>query len=390
MSAVALVATAGLLLGAAPAGWQWPLPAWVPPPAVPADNPMSAAKVELGRHLFHDTRLSANGAMSCASCHDPARAFTDGQAVSKGVTGEVGTRSAMSLANVAYLPVLTWQNPQLTSLEVQALIPLFGEHPVEMGMAGREQTLFAMFKGDPAYRRLFAQAFPAEARHGDEALYSLSTLTKALASFQRSLLSFDSPYDRYRYGGQKDAISPAARRGEELFFGEKLECYHCHGGFNFTDNLKHARTPFPEIGFHNTGLYNEDGKGAYPKASPGIVEFTGEPRDAGRFRTPTLRNVAVTAPYMHDGSIATLHEVLRTHYARAGRAVHTGRAANPLRSEFIAGFEITEAEIADVVAFLESLTDERFLDNRAHADPWRKSGPSTASVLLMTPREQAP
>ena len=365
-----LAAASASLLGAVPAAWQWRLPVWVPPPAVPADNPMSAAKVELGRHLFHDTRLSANGAMSCASCHDQKRAFTDGQAFSKGVTGEVGTRSAMSLANVAYLPVLTWQNPQLTSLEVQALIPLFGEHPVEMGMAGREQQLFEMFKGDATYRRLFAQAFPAEAGQGDAALYSLSTLTKALASFQRSLLSFDSPYDRYRYGGQKDALSAAAKRGEELFFGEKLECYHCHGGFNFTDNLKHARTPFPEVGFHNTGLYNEDGKGAYPKAAPGIVEFTGEPRDTGRFRTPSLRNVAVTAPYMHDGSIATLNDVLRTHYARAGRAVHAGRAANPLRSEFIAGFQISEAEIADVVAFLESLTDKTFLRDPAHRNPW--------------------
>ncbi len=376
LSAAALLAASGLLLGAASADWQWPLPAWVPPPAVPADNPMSVAKVELGRHLFHDRRLSANGEMSCASCHDQARAFTDGQAVSKGVTGEVGTRSAMSLANVGYLPVLTWQNPQLTSLEVQALIPLFGEHPVEMGLAGREQQLFAMFKSDATYRRLFAQAFPAEAGQGEAALYSLSTLTKALASFQRSLLSFDSPYDRYRYGGQKSALSSAAKRGEELFFGEKLECYHCHGGFNFTDNLKHARAPFPEVGFHNTGLYNEDGKGAYPKSSPGIVEFTGEPRDAGRFRTPSLRNVAVTAPYMHDGSIATLSEVLRMHYARAGRAVHAGRAANPLRSEFIAGFEISETEIADVVAFLESLTDERFLSNPRHGDPWRHHLPT--------------
>jgi cytochrome c peroxidase len=371
-SVAALVALAALLIGAAAPAWQWPLPAWVPPPAVPGDNPMTTAKVELGRHLFYDRRLSADGTMACANCHEQTRAFTDGKAVATGVTGEAGVRSAMSLANVAYLPVLTWQNPQLTSLEVQALIPLFGEHPVEMGLAGREQQLFAMFSADPTYRRLFAQAFPAEAGQGDAALYSLSTLTKALASFQRSLLSFDSRYDRYRYGGQKDAFSPAAKRGEELFFGEKLECYHCHGGFNFTDNLKHARTPFPEIGFHNTGLYNEDGRGAYPKASPGIVEFTGEPRDAGRFRTPSLRNVAVTAPYMHDGSIATLQEVLRTHYSRAGRAVHLGRAANPLRSELIAGFEINDAEVADVVAFLESLTDERFLRNPAHGDPWQE------------------
>jgi cytochrome c peroxidase len=378
---IGLAALAGLMGAAAP-DWQWALPAWVPPPAVPDDNPMSAAKVELGRHLFYDNRLSATGTMSCASCHDQARAFTDGRPVSTGVTGESGTRSAMSLANVAYLPVLTWQNPQLTSLEVQALIPLFGEHPVEMGMAGREPALFAMFKGDPVYRRLFAQAFPAEARQGDAALYSLSTLTKSLASFQRSLLSFNSPYDRYRYGGQRDAISAAAKRGEELFFGERLECYHCHGGFNFTDNLKHARTPYPEVGFHNTGLYNEDGTGAYPPTSPGIVEFTGEPRDAGRFRTPSLRNVAVTAPYMHDGTVRTLPDVLRNHYARAGRAALTTKAANPLRSEFIAGFEISDAEIADVVAFLESLTDERFLSNPRWGNPW----PHTQDLRDITER----
>lgn len=362
-------ASVAWLAGAGEA-WHWPLPDWVPPPAVPADNPMSADKVLLGRHLFYDKRLSRDGSLACASCHEQARAFTDGKAVSKGVTGESGTRSAMSLTNVAYLPVLTWQNPQLGSLEVQSLIPLFGEHPVEMGLAGREQQVFAMLQSEPVYRDLFARAFPDEARQGDAALYSLATLTRALASFQRTLLSFASAYDRYRYGGQAGALSPAARRGEELFFGEKLECYHCHGGFNFTDNLKHARSPFVETGFHNTGLYNVDGRGAYPTPSPGIVEFTGEARDAGRFRTPTLRNVAVTAPYMHDGSIATLPQVLREHYARAGRAVTLGQGLNPLRSELIAGFQISESEIADVVAFLESLTDPGFLTDPRYGDPW--------------------
>jgi cytochrome c peroxidase len=368
-----------LLLAAAAPGRSGGLPAWVPAPVVPADNPMTPAKITLGRHLFHDRRLSVDGTMACATCHEQARAFTDGKAVSEGVTGQSGSRSAMSLANVAYLPVLTWQNPQLTSLEVQALIPLFGEHPVEMGMAGRERELFDRLRADPVYQKLFAAAFPAEAGQGDEALYSLSTLTKALASFQRSLTSFDSPYDRYRYGGQKQALGAAARRGEDLFFGEKLECYHCHGGFNFTDNLKHARLPFPEVGFHNTGLYNEDGRGTYPASAPGIVEFTGEPRDAGRFRTPTLRNIAVTAPYMHDGSIATLAEVLRHHYARAGRSVQRGQGANPLRSELIAGFAISEAEIADLVAFLESLTDERFLTDQAHGNPWPQHPASASS-----------
>ena len=370
VAAIMAVAAWGLLGGSSSAVFKWDLPHWVPPPVVPADNPMTREKVELGRHLFYDARLSADGTMSCASCHHQDKAFTDGRARSPGVTGEIGSRSAMSLANVAYLPVLTWQNPQLSSLEVQALIPLFGEHPVEMGMAGREQELFARMKADPVYRHLFRQAFPAEARQGESALYSLATLTRALAAFQRSLLSFDSPYDRYRYGRARGAISPQARRGEELFFGERLECYHCHGGFNFTDNIQHSRLPLSERGFHNTGLYNVDGKGAYPAAAPGISEFTGDARDHGKFRTPSLRNAAVTAPYMHDGSIATLSEVLRNHYARAGRAALGGKGANPLRSEFIAGFEVSDAEVADVVAFLESLTDARFLNNPAHADPW--------------------
>src|SRR5690606_35987115 len=122
------------------------------------------------------------------------------------------------------------------------------------------------------------QAFPEQA--GDAAaLYSLSTVTKAVAAFQRTLLSFDSPYDRYRYGGQPDAIGAAARRGEALFFGEKMECYHCHGGVNFTDNVRHARLPLAEQGFHNTGLYDEDGQGAYPADNPGVVEFSGDPAD---------------------------------------------------------------------------------------------------------------
>lgn len=159
--------------------------------------------------------------MSCATCHQQDKAFTDGKKFSKGITGQEANRSAMSLANVAYLPVLTWANPLLTSLEVQALIPLFGEHPVEMGMAGKEAVLFERLKADPTYRTLFRHAFPAEAKTGDDALYSLSTVTKALASFQRTLISVSSPYDRYRYGGELSAIGPAAKRGEALFLARR-------------------------------------------------------------------------------------------------------------------------------------------------------------------------
>ena len=353
-----------------PATYQWDLPPWAPDPIVPPDNPMSREKVELGRHLFYDKRLSADASMSCATCHQQQKAFTDGKARSEGVDGTLGGRSAMSLANAGYLPVLTWMNPNLNSLEIQALIPIFGEHPVEMGMAGREQLLFERLKAEPRYRKLFTEAFPNESTRGDEALYSLSTVTKALAAFQRSLVSFGSAFDQYRYEGKKEALSASAKRGESLFFGEKMECYHCHGGLNFNDNVQHSRMPFPELGFHNTGLYDIDGKGSYPKKNPGIIEITGLAGDTGKFRTPTLRNVALTAPYMHDGSIPTLAEVIRSHYARAGRASAKYGQPNPLRSEFLQGFEVTDEEVADLVVFLESLTDMAFVANPRHGDPW--------------------
>ena len=360
-----LVAAALLLGGPAQAGFPWGLPAWVPEPSVPDDNPMTAAKVELGRHLFYDKRLSSNRTLACASCHQQARAFTDGRARSPGVDGSLGVRNAMMLANVAYLPVLTWANPNLRRLETQLLVPIFGEHPLELGMAGREQELFDRLRADRTYRRLFAEAYPDTGGAVD-----LSSISRALACFERTLLSFESPYDRYKHGGDERAISVSAKRGEDLFFGERLECSHCHNGFNFTDNVQHAKLRFPEVGFHNTGLYNLDGKGAYPKDNPGIREVTGDPDDEGRFRTPSLRNVSVTAPYMHDGSIATLEDVIRRHYAVKGMAVHVGAEPSPLRDQFIEGFDISDAEVADLVAFLDSLTDERFLKDRRYSDPW--------------------
>lgn len=350
--------------------YQWDLPQWAPEPIVPPDNPMSREKVELGRHLFYDKRLSADSSMSCATCHRQDKAFTDGKARSEGIDGTLGGRSAMSLVNAGYLPVLTWMNPNLNSLEIQSLIPIFGEHPVEMGMAGREELLFERLKAEPRYRKLFTEAFPDESTRGDEALYSLSTVTKALAAFQRSLVSFGSAFDQYRYEGKTQALSASAKRGESLFFGEKMECYHCHGGLNFNDNIQHSRMPFPELGFHNTGLYDIDGKGSYPKKNPGIIEITGLASDTGKFRTPTLRNIALTAPYMHDGSIPTLAEVIRSHYARAGRASMEYGQPNPLRSEFLQGFEVTDQEVADLVVFLESLTDTAFIANPRHGDPW--------------------
>lgn len=357
------------VLAAPPApSYEWHLPAGLPPPVVPADNPITAEKVELGRHLFYEKRLSVTGAYSCASCHQQKRAFTDGKPVGVGATGEPHPRNSMSLANIAYNSVLTWANPGMTRLEAQALVPLFGEHPVEMGMAGQEDKILAVLAEDKTYRQLFAAAF----QDNDKAI-TISNLTKALACFERSLISFNSPYDRYRFGGDKSAISAAAKRGERLFHSERLECFHCHSGFNFSDSIKHERSAFTEIAFHNTGLYNIDRQGKYPPENQGIYEFTEQAADMGRFKAPTLRNIALTAPYMHDGSIATLEAALE-HYRVGGRTLQTGAYAgvgrlNPYKSHFISGFEISKQEKSDLLAFLQSLTDQSFVTNPAFSNP---------------------
>lgn len=356
--------------------FKWDIPTWAPKPIVPADNPMTKEKVLLGRHLFYDKRLSIDKSMSCATCHVQRKAFTHGKPLAKGVDGSNGIRNVMSLTNVSYLPTLTWSNPQITSLEFQSLIPLFGEHPVEMGMAGQESLLFKRLKSDKKYQSLFRAAFPEESFKGDDALFSLSTITKAIASFQRTLISLNSPYDQYKYGGNEKAISESAKRGERLFFGERMECYHCHGGFNFTDTVSHARLPFPEKAFHNTGLYNLDGKGSYPKENIGIAEFTGDLADIGKFRTPTLRNIAVTGPYMHDGSIKSIRDVLEKHYSKAGMAAQSQNGISPLRHELITGFYLEEQDIIDLTSFLNSLTDKSFINNPSHSDPWKKTSSS--------------
>lgn len=363
-------AAAILLAGAAHAltdAYVWPLPAWMPPPPVPADNPMSAGKVELGRHLFYDARLSADGTVACASCHLQARAFSDGRETAMGIGGTVDGKNAPSLANAGYLPVLTWANPHMTSLESQALVPLFGENPDEMGNAGKEASLFALLAADPYYAAAFPAAFP------DRPAPDLFTITRALGAFQRSLISVDSPYDRFKYWGEEDALSKAAKRGEELFFDHRFECYRCHLGVMFTDNIVTSRSGQPEVGFHNTGLYDP-----CPASVPGLVEITGRAEDAGRFRTPSLRNVAVTAPYMHDGSIPDLRGVL-AHSATAGRA-----PGHPMKDSMIAGFTATSAEIDDLIAFLESLTDDAFLTDPRLSDPWPEDHPARAARMMPT------
>ena len=285
---------------------------------------MSAAKVELGRHLFYDKRMSVNGRESCATCHQQERAFTDGRARAEGTTGVLHPRSSMSLVNVAYAAALTWTNASLTSLEEQALIPMLGEEPVEMGLKGHERAFLAMLRGEAVYRELFAQAFPDERDP-----YTLGNVTKAIAAFERTIISMRSPYDRYRWGDDRTAISEAAKRGEILFSSsERAGCFQCHGGWNFTGGR-----------FFNTGVSH------------------------GRFRAPSLRNIAVTAPYMHDGSMATLEEVI-DHYAAGGRM------EDPDKSPILRKFHLSDDERRDLVEFLKSLTDEELLHDPRWSDPW--------------------
>jgi len=351
--------------------YQWSLPKGFPKPFVPADNAMTAAKVELGRYLFYDTRTSINGKESCASCHKQELAFTDGRAVAQGTSGELHSRSAMSLVNVAYSGALTWSNPEMRSLEKQALVPMYGDHPVELGLREGDGFLPTL-RSDAKYRSLFERAFPSDADP-----FSILNVTKALASFERSIISGRSPYDRYHYGRDDNAISDSAKRGEILFFNQHLSCFRCHGGFAFSDATVSETNGRRPIEFHNTGLYNIQGLLSYPAPNVGIFEFTKQPADVGKFKAPTLRNIALTAPYMHDGSIPTLEGVL-DHYAAGGRAITSGPNTgngrqNPNKDPLIGGFELSAQDRTDLIAFLNCLTDEAAIHDPRFANPWPRS-----------------
>jgi cytochrome c peroxidase len=337
--------------------YTWDLPDWLDTPPVPADNPMTVEKVELGRRLFYELNLAGPSYMSCATCHDPLKAFGDGRPVAIGITGEFHPRNSMALQNVAYQSVFTWADPATVSLERQMLTPMFGQHPEEMAITGFEERVLDYIRYDPIYPGMFETAFPETGGAID-----FETITKAIAAFERTLVSADAPYDRYRYAGDEAALSESAKRGDDLFNSDRLACGYCHTGLHLSDAI-------PEARFHNTGLYNLDGAGALPEGNQGLVEHTGIPEDMGKFRTPMLRNVALTAPYMHDGSLATLDAVI-DHYAAGGEAARTG-TRSPLASPLVMGFEIGDREKADLIAFLESLTDETFLSDLDHQNPFR-------------------
>jgi cytochrome c peroxidase len=287
---------------------------------IPAGNALTREKVELGRFLYFDPRLSAAGDISCASCHHPDHAFADGKTVSTGHEGQTGNRSAPTVLNAAYSYLQFWDG-RATSLEEQALGPI--ENPIEM--ANTLENMVATLQGIPGYAPLFEIAF------GDPAI-SPERVAQAIASFERTVISGNSRWDRFM-GGDPDALTEQEQRGWELF-GGVAQCTLCHAGQTFSDS-----------DFHNIGVGM-----AADLPDLGRFAVTGVDSDRGAFKTPPLRDIGKTAPYMHDGSQATLQEVVEF-YNRGGEE-------NPWLDERMRPLELTDQEMADVVAFMEALDGE--------------------------------
>jgi cytochrome c peroxidase len=232
--------------------------------------------------------------------------------------------------------------------------PLFNEHPVEMGLKEHSASAVDALAADLSYQTQFAAAFPDDGAPLSRRA-RLDHIIKALASFERTLISGRSPFDRYVFDDDRAALSEPAKRGMTLFYSARAGCSQCHSGINFSGPIVYEGHERQRALFANTGLYDVDGRGAYPKSDRGLIEVTHRGADMGKFRVPTLRNIALTAPYMHDGSLATLEAVL-DHYVRGGRG-------NPHQDARIRPLVLSPAERSDLLAFLASLTDREFVEN---------------------------
>lgn len=320
----ALLITAGAVVYAAgPYKLHLPLGLQEQAENIPANNPLTPEKIALGKLLFFDKRISADGTVACATCHNPDFGFTDSKPVSDGIRGQQGKRSAPSAINRLFSSNQFWDG-RAKSLEDQAKKPM--TNPIEMGhtLEGVVKRLRAI----RGYRVLFKQAFGTEK-------FTIDDVAKAIACYERTILSGDSPYDRYE-AGDKSALSPAAQRGLALFNG-KANCVRCHTGFNFTDES-----------YNNLGVGWDPAKKEF--TDDGRFAISNKIHQDGAFKTPTLRNIAQTAPYMHDGSEKTLEETVEF-YDKGGNP-------NPNLSKEIKPLHLTVQDKADLVAFMKSLTGE--------------------------------
>ena len=363
---VAGVLCAAILAPGAPAPAAAP-PLGLPPVPVPEDNPQTPAKIELGDKLFHDKRFSSTGEVACANCHAAEKAFTDGPLkVSEGIDKLTGTRNAPTVINAAYFRTQFWDG-RSPSLEEQSLHPFV--NPVEMGLPDHEPIL-EIVRADPEYVRAFKAVFGKEG-----AGITMDEVTKAIAAFERTQVAGDSPFDRWFYGGDESALTDAQKRGYQLFTLEG-RCVSCHV-------IEQTQALFTDNRFHNIGVGINDIQQDVPGLASAFLEAeatlsevdvqvltdarTSELGrfavsrgfdDLGSFKTPTLRNIALTAPYMHDGSLETLRDVV-VHYNNGGVTVE-GDRVNDFLSGGIRPLDLTDQQIDDLVAFMEALTSPQF------------------------------
>ncbi|MFZ6050889.1 cytochrome-c peroxidase [Halocola ammonii] len=306
--------------------YELEIPAGFPEPTIPEDNQLTSERVELGKHLFYDKRLSANNAISCASCHKQQLAFADSKPLSMGHNGREGFRNSPTLANVAYQETFMMDGG-VSTLALQSLAPIHDEE--EMGFNINEVVI--KLNADSELKKKSKEAY------GRDSLDAW-VITRALASFQRILISGNSRYDQFEHQGRSYVLTKEEKRGMKLFFSEKTQCGSCHAGFNFSDG-----------NFHNIGLYEK-------YEDPGRERISNKSEDYGKFKTPTLRNIELTAPYMHDGSLSTLEEVIE-HF-------NNGGSNHKNQDSRVKPLNLSDEEQSELIAFLKTLTDEEFVTNR--------------------------
>lgn len=307
----------------------------------------------LGRYLFYDTRLSYNQTKSCASCHDPSFAFSDGYRTAVGADGYAVRRNTPSLLNVRFRGSFTWGDSSIHSFERQLFFPFFNQHPKELGWEN-ETAIIARIKNIPGYIALFNIVFPKQ-----KTPISLKNIFYAITAFEETIISHASRYDAYLEGNES-ILTANEKAGMRLFFSTKLNCGACHV-WDRKNKLIPSR-------FENTGLYNIDRYGDYPFLDQGLFEITKNNEDKGKFRVPSLRNVLLTAPYTHDGSVSTLDEMIDI-YAKGGRSIEVGEnkgdgSQNPYKSKLIKGFSISKEEKENLISFLNCFTDTGYLKNK--------------------------
>lgn len=306
------------------------IPDWFPEMDIPSDNQLTQARIDLGRKLFYDTRLSRDNSISCGTCHKQELAFADERVIAQGIDNRLGLRNTPTLANIGYTDIMFADGGVIT-LELQSQSPIFEHTEFDYTIA----EFIERIADDNEYQRMFQDAYGQE-----PAAFGIS---RAIAAFERTFISGNSRFDQYEYNGDENALSDSEKRGRDLFFSSELECVACHQPPLFTN-----------FEFENIGLYET-------YADTGRERITQLFEDNGKFKVPTLRNIALTAPYMHNGSIATLQEVVE-HF-------NSGGVNHPNKSEKIKPLNLSEQEKADLVDFLESLTDQQFIYNPDLAEP---------------------